>query len=39
MIDEAGCWVKFVVNKVTFATNWKAQAAHGSFYQTLADGT
>lgn len=25
--------------KVTFATNWKAQAAHGGFYQALADGT
>ena len=22
-----------------FATNWKAQAAHGGFYQALADGT
>ena len=25
--------------KVIFATNWKAQAAHGGFYQALADGT
>ncbi len=24
---------------ITFATNWKAQAAHGGFYQALADGT
>jgi NitT/TauT family transport system substrate-binding protein len=24
---------------VTFATNWKAQAAHGGFYQAVADGT
>jgi NitT/TauT family transport system substrate-binding protein len=24
---------------VIFATNWKAQAAHGGFYQALADGT
>jgi len=24
---------------VVFATNWKAQAAHGGFYQALADGT
>jgi len=24
---------------VTFATNWKAQAAHGGFYQALVDGT
>ncbi len=27
------------VEKVVFATNWKAQAAHGGFYQALADGT
>ena len=26
-------------DKVTFATNWKAQAAHGGFYQAIADGT
>jgi NitT/TauT family transport system substrate-binding protein len=26
-------------DKVTFATNWKAQAAHGGFYQSVADGT
>ena len=25
--------------KITFATNWKAQAAHGGFYQAVADGT
>lgn len=24
---------------VRFATNWKAQAAHGGFYQAVADGT
>lgn len=27
------------LQKVSFATNWKAQAAHGGFYQALADGT
>jgi len=27
------------VDKVSFATNWKAQAAQGGFYQALADGT
>ena len=27
------------VDRVVFATNWKAQAAHGGFYQALADGT
>jgi len=26
-------------DRVVFATNWKAQAAHGGFYQALADGT
>jgi NitT/TauT family transport system substrate-binding protein len=26
-------------DKAVFATNWKAQAAHGGFYQALADGT
>ncbi len=25
--------------RVRFATNWRAQAAHGGFYQALADGT
>ena len=25
--------------KVTFSTNWKAQAGHGGFYQAVADGT
>jgi NitT/TauT family transport system substrate-binding protein len=27
------------LDKVSFATNWKAQAAQGGFYQALADGT
>ncbi len=26
-------------DKVVFATNWKAQAGHGGFYQALVDGT
>lgn len=26
-------------DRVIFATNWKAQAAHGGFYQALVDGT
>jgi NitT/TauT family transport system substrate-binding protein len=26
-------------DKAVFATNWKAQAAHGGFYQALVDGT
>jgi NitT/TauT family transport system substrate-binding protein len=27
------------LDRVTFATNWRAQAEHGGFYQALADGT
>src|SRR5215208_7426178 len=27
------------LDKVTFATNWVAEAEHGGFYQALADGT
>jgi NitT/TauT family transport system substrate-binding protein len=27
------------LQRVVFATNWKAQAAHGGFYQAVADGT
>lgn len=33
------CGAAAAQDKVTFATNWKAQAAHGGFYQALADGT
>ena len=46
----AGCHVLMAVaclsatgahaeDKIRFATNWKAQAAHGGFYQAIADGT
>jgi NitT/TauT family transport system substrate-binding protein len=27
------------LDKVTFATNWKAEAEHGGYYQAVADGT
>ncbi len=27
------------LDKVTFVTNWRAQAEHGGFYQALVDGT
>lgn len=27
------------LDEVSFATNWKAQAEHGGFYQSVADGT
>ena len=33
------CGLAHAEDKVTFATNWKAQAAHGGFYQAVADGT
>jgi len=33
------CGAAVAQDKVTFATNWKAQAAHGGFYQAIADGT
>src|SRR5690606_21232674 len=29
----------FAQDKVTLATNWRAQPGHGGFYQALADGT
>ncbi|WP_213958785.1 MULTISPECIES: ABC transporter substrate-binding protein [unclassified Variovorax] len=29
----------FAQDKVTIATNWRAQPGHGGFYQALADGT
>jgi NitT/TauT family transport system substrate-binding protein len=34
-------WMPLVIaaDRVTFATNWKAEAAHGGFYQAIADGT
>ncbi|MDR6291903.1 NitT/TauT family transport system substrate-binding protein [Inquilinus ginsengisoli] len=29
----------FALDKVTFGTNWLAQAEHGGYYQAVADGT
>jgi NitT/TauT family transport system substrate-binding protein len=29
----------YALDKVTFITNWRAQAEHGGFYQALVDGT
>ncbi|MGJ0621403.1 MAG: ABC transporter substrate-binding protein [Methylocystis sp.] len=29
----------YALDKVSFATNWRAQAEHGGFYQAVADGT
>ena len=34
-----GATSSFAQEKVIFATNWKAQAGHGGFYQAVADGT
>lgn len=31
--------VSFAADKVTFGTNWLAQAGHGGYYQAVADGT
>ncbi|VWX61510.1 NitT/TauT family transport system substrate-binding protein [Burkholderiales bacterium 8X] len=33
------CSAASAQDKVTFATNWRAQPGHGGFYQALADGT
>jgi len=33
------CAPALALDKVTFATNWRAQAEHGGFYQAVADGT
>ncbi len=33
------CSAAAAQDKVTFATNWRAQPGHGGFYQALADGT
>ncbi len=35
----AGLSTAHAQDKITFATNWKAQAAHGGFYQAVVDGT
>jgi NitT/TauT family transport system substrate-binding protein len=36
---SAGAAAAQPLDKVTFATNWVAQAEHGGFYQALVDGT
>ncbi|KAF1044634.1 ABC transporter substrate-binding protein [Xylophilus sp.] len=38
-VCAAGAQAQGTLEKVVFATNWKAQAAQGGFYQALADGT
>jgi NitT/TauT family transport system substrate-binding protein len=32
-------WPARALDRVTFATNWRAQAEHGGFYQAVVDGT
>jgi len=38
-VAAVGTTPALALDKVVFATNWKAQAAHGGFYQAVADGT
>lgn len=38
-LPAAGASGAAPADRVVFATNWKAQAAHGGFYQALVDGT
>lgn len=38
-IASCAATTAYAQEKVVFATNWKAQAGHGGFYQALADGT
>ncbi len=35
----AGAMPAGAADKVTFATNWRAESEHGGFYQAIADGT
>ena len=39
MVMVLGAGAASGADKVTFATNWKAEAEHGGFYQAVADGT
>jgi NitT/TauT family transport system substrate-binding protein len=39
VVAIAGAHTAIAADKVTFATNWKAEAEHGGFYQAVADGT
>src|SRR3977135_3530088 len=36
---SAGSAPALALDKVTFGTNWVAEAEHGGFYQAVADGT
>lgn len=39
LISAIGTGPAAAVDKVSFGTNWLAQAEHGGFYQAVADGT
>jgi NitT/TauT family transport system substrate-binding protein len=39
LLFSAGLGAAQPLDKVTFATNWVAEAEHGGFYQALVDGT
>jgi NitT/TauT family transport system substrate-binding protein len=39
LLGSATCAHAQALDKVTFGTNWVAQAEHGGYYQALADGT
>ncbi len=38
-VAAIGASSSFAMEKVAFGTNWLAQAEHGGFYQSVADGT
>jgi NitT/TauT family transport system substrate-binding protein len=39
MLAASSAAPAFALDKVTFATNWRAEAEHGGYYQAVADGT
>jgi NitT/TauT family transport system substrate-binding protein len=39
VLTIAGGGQAFALDKVTFGTNWLAEAEHGGYYQAVADGT
>jgi len=38
-VDAVAQTVPATLDKVSFGTNWVAEAEHGGFFQALADGT
>src|SRR5690348_16747301 len=39
LLASAGAATAQTLDKVSFGTNWVAEAEHGGFYQAVADGT